>query len=236
LRWTTTAVATRLATFAFLLPLQAFAGDYDDIVRAAIDALDDDYHEQWAFTETSVESELTTVARYNPGGLASQPWTLLSINGGEPDAEETADFLESKADEFAEDDKDDDSKDGIEQMINPGSLLLLDETDSHLLFSFIPSEDEFEAGFAEHVNGTIKIAKGVPYVEFINLENSEVFKPQFGVKISEFQTRLKFAPAALDGPIVPTSINVRIKARAFLAIKVDETISYSYTDYRYVGD
>ena len=54
--------------------------------------------------------------------------------------------------------------------------------------------------------------------------------------ITDFRTRLTFSPAAAGGPIVPVSVNVRIKARAFLVIGIDETISISFSDYEYVGD
>jgi hypothetical protein len=56
------------------------------------------------------------------------------------------------------------------------------------------------------------------------------------VKIKEFVTRLMFGPAADGGPIVPLSVDVRIKARAFIAIGIDETMSISFSDYEYVGD
>ena len=121
-------------------------------------------------------------------------------------------------------------------MVQPGSLSLIEETDSYWLFNFLPAEDEDDEGILKHLDATLKIVKGGPYIEFISLQSNKPFRPQFGVKISNLTTRLVFGPAAMNGPIVPVSVDIRIKARAFLAISVDETVSISFSDYEYVGN
>ncbi len=117
--------------------------------------------------------------------------------------------------------------------VDSESLELLEETDDHYLFSFIPSDDDED--FLEHLDATVKIIKSGPYIEYIDMHNSKPFRPRIGVKISNFVTRLGFGPAAEGGPIVPIFIDVRIKMRAFFIINVDETVSISYSDYEFVG-
>jgi hypothetical protein len=73
------------------------------------------------------------------------------------------------------------------------------------------------------------------YVQYIDLRNEGAIRPVFGVKIKRFLTHLTFGPAGSDGPIVPLSIDVELKGRAMLFVKIDESESVRYTDYEYVG-
>jgi len=229
-------IAIRLPMLALLLPLHAAAGDYSALLGKATDALDSDYASDWAFTETSVDSEIMTVARFDPSAPDGKRWHLLTVNGRNPTATEVADFREERAEDFPEDGADDDPGNDVEAMVQPDSLSLIEETDDYWLFNFLPAEDEDDEGILEHVDATLKIVKGGPYMEFISLQSNKPFRPQFGVKISNLTTRLVFGPAAMNGPIVPVSVDIRIKARAFLAISIDETVSISFSDYEYVGD
>lgn len=72
-------------------------------------------------------------------------------------------------------------------------------------------------------------------MENINLSNAEPFKPMTGVKIESFLTRMTFGAAIPGGPILPMGVDVRVEGRALFAIKFDETESYRYQDYKYVG-
>jgi len=226
--------ATGLLVLTAFQPLPATAGEYSALLDEAASALNNDYNKAWAFTETTIESEIKTVARYDPSRFGDDRWDLLTVDGRTPTDEEIVEFTEDKADET--DDGDDGGYDGVHDMFQPESLSLIEEFDDHWLFSFIPSEDDFEDGFAAFVDGTLKVAKDGPYIESIILQSDKPFKPRFGVKISEFLTRLEFNRAAGTGPVVPVSMDVRVKVRAFLAISVNETISISYSDYEYVGD
>jgi hypothetical protein len=222
---------------ACLLPLQVAAGDYSALLQEAASALDNDFDNQWAFTETSIESELTTVARFNPANPRGERWHLLTVDGRSPTGEEIADFAEEKAEESwrSDDYEKDEPGNDVEEMVEPDSLQLIEETDEHWLFSFDPSEDDDEEEFLKFVDATLRIAKDGPYIEYIHMQNNKPFRPQFGVKVKEFVTRLVFGPAATGGPIVPLSVDIRIKARAFLVVGVDETFSTSFSDYEFVA-
>ena len=90
-------------------------------------------------------------------------------------------------------------------MIVPDSLTLIEETDDHWLFSFVPAAEEGDDNnsFLEYVDATLKISKDGPYVEYIKLENSKPFRPRFGVKVREFLVLIRFGPGLDGGPIVP---------------------------------
>jgi hypothetical protein len=203
--------------------------DHDAIFEEAVQALNNNYRQSWAFTETSVETEAVLVGRFDPRRPSGERWTLLSIDDREPTADEIEDYLDDR-----DDDEGEENTDSVDIMVEDGSLVLLEETNEHYLYSFTPSGNDED--FMEYVDATIKIVKDGPYIEYIDLQASKPFRPQFGVKVSEFTTRMSFGPAAEGGPIVPRLIDIRIKLRAFVVINVDEKNFISYSDYEFVGD
>jgi len=209
--------------------------DHGAILQNATQAMNDDYMQEWAYTETTIEDEENVVGRYDPRRAEGERWQLLSFNDRQPTAQEVADYAEEK--EYDNDSSSSDNGDhDVSDMAEPDSLRLIEETVDYWLYGFTPIEDDEEEEFMKHVDATMKIIKDGPYIEYIDMHSDKPFKPQFGVKIKEFVTRLRFGLAANDGPVVPLSVDVRIKARAFLAISIDETISVSFSDYEYVGD
>jgi hypothetical protein len=229
--------AFAVLALSLFLPLYAGASDYSVLLYEAAAALNDDYYRDWAFTETSVEADVTTVARYDPGRPAGDRWEMLSVNGRAPTDEELAAFVDEKAEEESGDHREDDDSDkDVVETVQPESLSLIEETGDYWLFSFVPEEDEDDEGFLEFIDATLKIVKDGPYIESIILRSEKPFRPQFGVKVKDFLTRLEFGPAASGGPIVPMSIDIKINIRAYLVIGIDETSSTTFSDYQYVGD
>jgi hypothetical protein len=86
------------------------------------------------------------------------------------------------------------------------------------------------------VEGTLQVAKDGHYVEWIRMRNRETVKPGKGVKLEVFDTRLDFAPAYEGGPIMPQSVETKVKGRAMLVIKFDEEERISYSDFERVID
>lgn len=204
------------------------ATDYNAIFEDAVRAIDSEYMQSWSYTETSIEAGTTLVGRYDPRQPSGERWTLLSVDGREPTTAEIKEYVDDKANDYG-----DEGDNNVNAMVGSDSLELLEETDDHYLFSFIPSDDDED--FLEHLDATVKIIKSGPYIEYIDMHNRKPFRPRIGIKISNFVTRLGFGPAAEGGPIVPIFIDVRIKMRAFFIINVDETVSISYSDYEFVG-
>ena len=206
--------------------------EHSAVLNDAIAALDEGDRRNWAFTETSFDSDGEFVGRFDPRLPAGEGWTLLSIDGRAPSDAERMDYTSDKGYDGSSDD--DDSNDAND-IIEPGSLTLLEETEEFWLFSFVPIEDEDDEGFFEHVDATVKIIKDGPYLAYIDMHSPKPFKLQFGVKINNFVTRLQFGPVANGGPIGPQSVDIDINVRAFLIKTVNESIKIRYSDYEYVG-
>lgn len=208
-------------------------GDHAALLTEAIAALGDDFKRDWAFTETAVQSERTTVGRFDPRRPEGERWTLVTVDGREPTGEEIDEFLSEKAKERG--DSGDDGETSVRGMVEPDTLRLVEETADYWLFSFVPDEDEDGEEFAAAMDGTLRIAKDGRYLEYIDIRNTKPFKPQFGVKINEFMTRLRFGPADGDGAVVPLSVDIKVDVRAFLVKRVRETISITFDEHEFVG-
>ena len=226
-----------LTALALACPLSAEADDYSEIVSLAFAALDTDFDRDWAFTETSTEEESTYVGRYDP--REDDPWSLLSIDGREPTAEEAHQWRERKGRRDDEDEQEDED-DGLEvEFVTPDTITLIEETDDYWLFGFDPNvnvDDERGEKFMRHVEGRLTVIKDGHFIESIDLRNTRPIKPAFSVRINTYVTTLTFGPAADGGPIVPLTIDVHVQGRAMLAVRFDETEAVRFSDYEYAGE
>ena len=217
-----------ICTLLLLSAVTAQADSYGELVERAFAAIPVDMHEQWAFTETTRNSEGVFVATFDP--RRDDAWRLLSVDDREPTQKELDEFLAGKAKERGSDDAD------HESMVADGSLDLLEETGDYWLFSFSPAVDgEAEAAFMEAVNGRLRIVKEGPYVAELTLENKRPIKPGKGVRIKTFYTHLEFAPVEKGGPALPQMITAEVKGRAMLVVGFDEQESVKFSNYRRAG-
>jgi hypothetical protein len=233
-----------LAIFAALLLVAAAPAQcepaqesYEALFERAIESIAWDFPTDWAFTETESGSDGDFVGRYDPRNPWSERWTLVSIDGREPTPEEARRYADSKR---SEDNGDEHESDGeIGGMVEPGSLELVEETGDYWLFRFKPTgdddEDEMGSKMLERMDGTVKIVKDGHYLEYLDIRNTRPIRPQAGVKMKKFLTRITFGPAVDGGPIVMKSMDVVIKLSAFLLIRVDETESARFSDFEYAG-
>ena len=228
----------RILTLILGLALASLAGaeDHAAFVRQAFAAVDSEFRKDWAFTETSIEDDMTFTWRYDPRRRADERWLLIKIDGRQPTPAEIDEF--GSRSDAVHDDDDEDLADELE-IVNFESLELIERTDSRRVFSFKPNgdndADEQERRFMEQVSGRLSIALDGPYVEYLELRNDKPIRPATGVKIKRFLTRLVFARLGESGPVVPMSVDVEIKGSALLVIRFDEKESIRFSDFRYVG-
>ena len=217
-----------------LLAAPVGADDHVTIVKDAFDSLSRDFHEEWAFTHAATEDDVELIGRYDPSLVEAERWKLVSVDGREPTADESADYSREMADEFNDDDEE--SDDGI---IDYESLVLIGDTPDLRVYRFSPNlgdeGDDVGAKMLRHVEGTLTIARDGNYVQSIELRNERTIRPIFSVKIKQFLTHIQFGPADGVGPIVPISVEVEVKGRAALLVKIDERESVRFTDYEWTG-
>ncbi len=203
------------------------AADYNKIFEQAVAAVDFDFHRSWAYTETRVDAEHVWVGRSDPRRPARERWQLISVDDREPTAAEIKKYRKGKAHEHS-----DDGEHSIAAIVEPGSIRLVEETNEYWLFGFNPDDEE---DVMDSVDSTIRVDKAHGHLEYIDLRNHEIIKPAFGVKISKLITRLTFAPAADDGPVVPVSTQVEATGRAYLVVSFDEQEVTRNSDFEFVA-
>lgn len=202
------------------------AADYNEIFEDAVAAVDFDFHRNWAYTETSVDSEHVWVGRSDPRRPSRERWQLLSVDDREPTEAEIKKYRNDKAHEHS-----DNGEHSVTAIVEPGSIRLVDETKEYWLFGFDPDEEHI----MDSVDATIRIDKALGRLEYIDLRNHETIKPAFGVKISKLITRLTFAPAADAGPVVPVSTQIEVTGRAYLVVSFDEQEVTRNGDFEYAA-
>jgi len=210
------------------------AEEHESIVERAFEALDNDFQESWAYTETSTQEDVVYVANYDPRLPDNERWLLVTVDDRPPNDDEAESFLEQKLQRNGDNPDDDEETEDIGVTIQPDTLSLIEETEDYWLFSFVPDDEDED--FMRHIDGTLKVIKDGHYVEYVSLKNEAPIKPAIGVKINTFNSHLTFGPAAKDGPIVPKSVDVHVQGRAFLAVKFDETEIFRFGDFEYVGE
>lgn len=208
------------------------AQNYEEIVQDAAARNDNSFLESWSFIETRTTKDEVRVASFDPGRETGNGWQLVSINGEQPDEEETENFLSEKAKRTAEREANQDRNDLFE-MITPGSLELLEETSEFWRFGFQPQEEDDEA-FMEHVAGELEIRKAGLFVHSMEMRSRKSFKPRAGVKIKEFKMQMQFAPARENGPIVPLTLDSYVSGKAFLVATIEENVLVEFSDYQQV--
>jgi hypothetical protein len=222
-----------LATAAPGVVVADASPSYDDLVKQAFLAFNDDYRNDWAFTETSTKKERTWVGRFDPRRPAGERWALVSVDGRAPTEDEREAWLSRHADDAG-------AYNGRNRktpdIATPGSLVLLEEDEATWLFGFTPQAGRGDEArkFLAKVTGTLRIQKDGPWLEEIKLSNDAPIRVAVVFKISQFLTHFRFGRPAVDGPVVPLSVDVLVKGRAALAISLDEREQIRFSDYERV--
>ena len=220
---------TALLLIGLYATTSAFAAEpHQAIYEKALDDVEFDFDERWAYTETRVDSEHVWVGRYDPRRASSERWQIVSIDGRDPTEKESEEFLEGKRrDHSGNNDQ------RVDALVDTDSVRLVDETSEFWLFGFTPDEEQ---EVLDSIEATMRIDKTTGQLDYIDMRNHEPIKPGYGVKISKLITRLTFAPAIDGGPVVPVSTQVEVQGRAYLLISFDEEELIRNSDFEFVGD
>jgi len=219
---------------------QAPHASYEALFQSALNAITWDFHEDWAFTVTSSDKDSQRVGRFDPRQPEGERWTLLTIDGRAPTDEESAEYAEDCGDHHFGNSDNDDGDDNAIDMVEPGTLRLLEETDDYWLLSFVPTDDGQDDDVGREVlksmQGTVKIIKDGEYLAYIDIHNEKPMRPKVGVKMKKFLMHMSFEPIANDGPVVMRSMNIAIKLSAFLLLQVNEAESVAFSNFEYAGE
>ncbi|RPG52008.1 MAG: hypothetical protein CBB61_000105 [Gammaproteobacteria bacterium TMED1] len=225
---------TRAVAFCIAMtPLIAIGSDYDEILQNALAELNNDYLNNWMFNEERIFDGVLTEAQYDP--RLKDKWQLQSIQGMSPTLEERKKFVQEKIKETKSAAKQEQRRD-LKSLVSLKTLKLVEESEEHWLFDFVPDREGDEGQFMALLHGELKISKQSLAIEYIDLRNEDIIKPRFGFRVDEFFSRIEFMRIKRSGPVVPSSIEFRIKAKALGMVNVDEKIVLKYRNYQIVEE
>jgi hypothetical protein len=231
-------IAVVAVFFTSVACAEAPHGSYEALFQSAIKAITWDFHGDWAFTVTSSGSDGDRVGRFDPRRPQDERWTLLMIDGRPPTDKESAEYAKNNH-HFGDGDGDgDNGDDSAIDMVEPGTLRLVEETDDYWLLSFVPTDDDADVGrkVLESMQGTVKIIKDGEYLAYIDIHNEKPIRPQLGVKMKKFLMHMSFGPIADNGPVVMRSMDFAIKLSAFVLVRVNEAESLAFSDFEYARE
>jgi hypothetical protein len=232
-------IAVVAVFFTSVACAEAPHGSYEALFQSAIKAITWDFHGDWAFTVTSSGSDGDRVGRFDPRRPQDERWTLLMIDGRPPTDKESAEYAKNNH-HFGDGDGDgDNGDDSAIDMVEPGTLRLVEETDDYWLLSFVPTDDDDDdvgRKVLESMQGTVKIIKDGEYLAYIDIHNEKPIRPKLGVKMKKFLMHMSFGPIADNGPVVMRSMDFAIKLSAFVLVRVNEAESLAFSDFEYARE
>ena len=175
------------------LQISVFA-EIPELAQKAFMAMDKIEQSDWSYSCTMTEEGEVRTVQHNP--LAESKWTLVSVNGKEPDAETQKKFQQEKRrDDHSDEDSDKNSnKDKFSDIADSDSWTLKSETDQEAIYTFRPAADDpDDAKIMRKLIGTMIFDKQSPHVKSFSLEAIKPFRPVLVAKILKMRIDLEFA-------------------------------------------
>ena len=196
------------AVLTLALSASAYAAEIPPLVAHAFSVMEETLIDDWTYTVTSRDSDGLMVERHVADRPAQARWQLLSKDGGSPtsrDLSRYAKIQERRERERVERASRDENV--LASMIEPGSIVLVEETATHATYDFRMNAAHAKAGrFAEQLRGVMTVDKTVPYVEVARLRGVDDIRVTTGVHLDHFEMTLRFTRHGPTGAIVPASI------------------------------
>lgn len=222
-------MTTGLLFLLALLPASPAGGPVNvALATTALERIDEVDADHWSYTKTTRTKEGITIERHDATKSGTARWTLVQKNGRKPSAKEVAAYLKEKAKEL-EQTNDDSESDG--QEVDFTTFQLVSESDVRATFNFRVEEDEGLGSSPEQILGTLVVNKDGGWPERFELASTGPISPFPGVKLSEFNLTLTFQRDAGSGEILPQSISMKSRGRAFLVKSLDDERVTTFSDF-----
>lgn len=227
---TTSLTATAwLLSACLALPGMAAAAPGQAEITAWLDAqMDNGPTENARYVLRTVKGEETKIEAYDPERTPGERWALVSENGETPSEERLAEYREARRKvvekrQAREEEGEDESESNASQLVDPDTLILYEENETHWIYSFQPYFEDF-ADQMDRLEGRLHVPRDAGFIERITIRNTDDLKPAFAVRVKTFNLDLVFRQLA-DGSPVMAWTETEASGRAF-GVK-------SFTEYRY---
>lgn len=171
---------------------------------------------EWMFTVVS-DSEDDLIEQFDP--RAEPKWNLFTINQKTPTEKELKKYHKEKAKEEAES-EDDTGRLDLDEMVEMTSLVLIEETNDQLVYSFKPIIED-EEKISKSLAGKLWVNKADNFIERFDFFNTETFSPAVSVTVKKLHTSMYFQKLGKD-VFGPHKLVSEVKGKAFVFKSFDE--------------
>lgn len=228
-------LALTLILLCFSLPMVGFASQppgEEQLTTWLDEQMQGDFTWELAYTRRTVNGDSSRVERFDPRRDPGEQWRLLREDGEEPDADRLAEYRENHRESADEDDTNEERENKNDQLVDPATLMLTDETETHWIYAFRPRVEEFEDQL-DRVEGRLHVPRDASFIERIEINNTETIEPAFAVDIHSFTLVFEFEQLA-NGQTVIRRTESDVSGRAYGIKSFDEVRRKEWSDYEVV--
>ncbi|HVZ64861.1 MAG TPA: hypothetical protein VG936_09840 [Lacunisphaera sp.] len=181
----------------------------------------------WAYTQTTVRGDESTVERFDPGKPPAEQWVLVAHDGKPPTPAELEKYGKFKAA----------SAPPLTQAafhrndVDPGSIQLVRDGPERGVFSagFRPEASAADK-MLDHLRLELVVHKQPAWIEEYALELRAPYSPVLGVKMNELSVHFRFSPPGPDRPSLPALSTSHFAGRIFF-VPTSEDLRVTFSEF-----
>ena len=167
----------------------AGTSDWAPIVKAALENLDaTNLDEDWHFTMEVLEAGELQMIHSDPRRDTYEKRQLLTVDGIAADSQRRDEFHVKEVKRINDIDPD---ALGYGYMVDMETLDLIEDSDEHLIFSFVPRVKMLEDS-RDQLRGTLLLDSATQQIKEIEIINTDELSPAFSVTLDTFRLGLSF--------------------------------------------
>ena len=206
-------------------------------INQAITNFEQTPRKHWSFRITRYENEegdvTSSIEQYDPVLQEGKEWSLLQLNGEQPNEKAQRDFVEAKRKRSKENGEHSYSI-KLGEMIQTDSLVFHAEDAENLEAKFRVKLSQLGEDATKNLLGTLSYNKRQAYIESIEIVNTDEFSPMFSAKITDFNLSLSFFK--IDNAVLPHQQALSMKGSFAFFTEIDEESLDTFSDYQYRND
>ncbi|MFT3780675.1 MAG: hypothetical protein QM790_01580 [Nibricoccus sp.] len=184
----------------------------------------------WSFVQTSESGGKTQVEHFDPSKPEFNRWTLLKKNGAAPTEAELQEYRERLSRRTTGK-----TAPNVKDQIDTNSYELLSEDGERANYRFRLRPGDKSDQSASHMAATFTLHKPTGTIERVEVASLEPFSPMFAVKVNEAKTVMTYSLPTAERPSLLDKITVRMRGRAMWFKSVDEEMTVTYSEHKFVG-
>lgn len=231
-----------LLTLLFLLLSSVVAADtdYQRLLKTELSKLDYASYQHWKFTETTIDNEDVTVAKYDPTRAEGQRWSLVSHNNQVASYQQMVDYRSDKSDEIKKQRKRQQAavedgeplEGGFVELVDWSSLRVIETSKKHVILHFQPLFDRFDEEEQALLVGVATFDRNNKQLLSVSIFNRDLEGSDVELPVESFS--MKIDAVYIDGSILLKHQSSVVRELTSLFGGGEERLELKYSDYQAV--